>query len=532
MSDVSHDTSEVYRIKIPVPFTELTLGKDARGFLGMHLRTRAGQKTLIESTDESLETELSLGGYSNEFNGLMARVGSGNVFISAGGGVFGKSTFSSCAVTQTAFSLVLSGLKAFSDFGNMLRFRNEASYVQAGICTVKVGLQVYSEVNAGLHSGLPSGGGSVNIYGDTSVALFAPLSVNTTGLLSNDVNAGLSAAVFGMVSTTVGGGLLADLKALSAATVSGEQVTLVGIESAIMTARQGTARVEGKNVQIGAPSGALPGFARVRGGGGFTQPATTHIRVEADDEVQIAIGKSPGQLHPPSRLLAKKTELRLESKAATLCLDATRAALVADKSALVLGADSLTLSRLAVAPKTVANTAYAAADEVRKLAIEAAALAREISISAGDVRGIGALGAIAAMVVAAAATPKNPKGPLEKGEIIAAAAAGTGIAAMVAAKVVSEYLLASAHKLAVAVAEAAHKAAYATTAAAEAVSVNTQLALPTQPKIEIKDDSIVLSVGLNKLTIDANGITLAAPVAAIAMTAMATQCKVNGNVLG
>lgn len=541
MSQVSSDTTEVYRIRIPAPATELVLGKDERGFAGLHLRTDVSRKQfwgLAGAGDVSdTEMELALGEFHSGFKGFSTRVGSGSVFVSAGGGVFGLSRFEEFGKSLSGINLGLGGLMAASGMVEKFRFYSENSYFTLTLTAIKLAAQVTLAGLAIGSNGVPKSPGAVSIYGDTSVSIVAPATVSMTAIGLASLNAGVAAGVSGMVYSSVGGGVLTGVSALISASVTGLKTSMVGDDSATVAARHGEVRLEGKKVLVGVPSFLVKGQVRPRGGIAMAQEATTHVSVEADDEVQLAAGKPPAMPHAPTKLRATSAGLRLESRSAALTLDA-KARLFSGLSMAEFGPRAITLARTMTPAKAALDTAVAAAETAYTAAVAAADAARDTAVATDHLIIAGIVGGLVGTITAAATVAGTKTsnvgavvGGILGGGVAGGAAVGT-LGTLAVTKLVKTLAADKARDLAVKAADVTRKVAITAAATLEDVALTAGTINPISPKIQIKDDRIVMSVGLNKITIDALGVSISAPAGQVKVSALATEVKGVVNQLG
>ncbi|MBM4373815.1 MAG: hypothetical protein FJ095_01930 [Deltaproteobacteria bacterium] len=535
------ETPEVYRIRVPFPLSELTLGQDERGYVGLHLHTDVHRKqaySLVGAGDVSdAETELLLGKSPRGFHGLVARVGSGSAFLSAGGGVLGLSKFEDFGKSLTGISLGIGGIMAVAGFVEKARYRSENSFLSLTLATISLGAQVTLQGLAIGSHGIPEGAGTVSIYGDTSVSIVAPATVSVTAVGLTSLNSGVSSTVNGMIYAGVSGGIIAGVSGIVSASVSGLATSLTGDDTSTVSARHGEVRLEGKRILVGSPSVLVKGVVRPRSGIVNAQQATDLIRVEADDEVFVAAGKPPALPTAPTKLRATAQGMRLESPGAAVTLTRT-ARMFAGTSIVELGARAITLARSVMPAKLTHDTAVTAAEGAHTAALAAADAARDTSVAAEHLLIAGVAGGLVGAITAGAALGGTRTsdagtvvGGILGGGVAGGAAVGT-LATLATVKLVKRLAANKARELAVKGADLARKTALDVAARLEDTVLTSATIMPATPKIQIKDDRIVLSVGLNKVTIDALGVTVSAPAGQVKVQALTTQVSGVVNQLG
>ncbi|MBM4360103.1 MAG: hypothetical protein FJ096_18510 [Deltaproteobacteria bacterium] len=521
--------------------TELTLGRDEQGYMGLHLHTdvhRSQTYGVLGAGDvKDIETELLLGRTPRGFCGLVARVGSGSTFISAGGGVFGLSDFEDFGKSLTGISLGISGTMAVAGFVEKARYRTENTYLSLALSTISLGAQITLAGLAIGSNGVPAAAGTVAIYGDTSVSIVAPATVSITALGLTSLNSGVSSTINGMVYAGVSGGVIAGVSGIVAASVSGLSASLTGDDTATVAARHGEVRLEGKKVLVGSPSCLVPGVVRPRDGLDAAQQATTHVKVEADDEVLLAAGKPAALPTAPTKLRATEQAMRLESSGAAVALG-RNARMFSGMSVVELGARGITLARMVTPAKVAHDTAVAAAEAGYAAGIAAADAARDTAVASDRLLIAGLVGGLVGSITAAAAIGGTRTsdagtvvGGILGGGVGGGAAVGT-LGTLAALKIVKTLAASKARDLAVKAADATRKVALATAARLEDIVLTSATIMPVTPTIQIKDDRIVLSVGLNKVTIDALGVSISAPAGQVKVQALSTQVSGVLNQLG
>jgi hypothetical protein len=541
MSQVSTDNTEVYRVRVPNPATELTLGQDERGFRGVHLRTDVHSTQmygLLGAGDVSdTESELALGELNSGYKGFVARVGSGSAFLAAGGGAFGLSRFEDFGHALTGISLGIGGVMAAAGLVERMRFASENTTFSLALTGVKLAAQATLEGLAIGSHGIPKGAGSVAVYGDTSVSVLAPASASVTALGLASLSAGVAATVGGMVYSGLGGGLMTGVSGLLSSSMGALKVSMFGDDVATVAARHGEVRLEGKKVLVGSPSVGLRGLVRGRGFISTKQEATTHVQVDADDEILISAGKPPLAPHAPTKLRATPQGMRLESTGGAVTLD-SRARVFAGQSLAEFGPRGITLTRMLAPAKAAYDAAVTAAEASYTAAIAAADAAQDTSASAEQLLIAGVAGGLVGTIAAAAALGATRTsdagtvvGGIAGGGLAGGAAVGT-LGTLAVVKLVKTLAANKARDLAVMGADALRKGALAAAAQVESTALGAATSVPATPKIMVKDDCIVMSVGLTKVTIHAAGITVSAPAGQVKVSALSTQLQGTVNQVG
>lgn len=531
MSD-NKDQSEVYRIQVPNPATQLQLGEDG-GYIGFHVATDVKAKQFWawagagEVADGAME--ISLGQHESGFEGFVTRVGSGSGFIAIGGGAFGLSRFEDFAVAFSGISTGLGALGAVTGFVKNMYYRDENAQLGMVISGLATTMALAGAVTAITNDGIPKGKGTLSIYGDYAVNIAAPLAVTMRAVGSAALGAGISAGIKGMVATDVGGGLLTTVTGLVSAAMSASKVSMVGDGVATVAARHGEARLEGATVIVGAPSGPIPGLVREQGVSAMKQEATKAVRIEADDVVELGVAKKFPLPMAKTRLRAMDGAMRVETEKSALLLD-DAGTLFASGSILRAESSGVTIGVIPTPPKTVSDAAVTLAETAYEAAMVAADLAVDTSATAEQLVIAAAAGVAVGSVTAAAAVAGT--GATDAGAVVGGILGGTAAGALVGTlgtMAVVSYLKGKladeAASLAKDLAATARNTAHEAALTAEGVAIDVGLALPTTPKIEVTNTSIVLSVGTSKLTIDATGIKLSNPAGVIDVDALTTNVK-------
>jgi hypothetical protein len=515
---------EFYRINVPNPLSELTLGKSESGYVGLHFRTdtHADSAKLSFGKPTDLESELSVGARPDGFTGFLARVGSGSAFVGAGGGLFGQSTLQQFGITASAVSLGIVGITAVTGLVERLMFATEESTLKWILTVLKTGLAgntISSAINA---KGTYNGPGNVGIYADQSASVVGTMGATMSSVVSTVVSGGITAALTGLISSTVGNGLFSNMTGILNATVNGRVAQLVGGARTRVAARHGEVLLEGKAILVGNP-GDKDGLARSRGFAPQKQEATKEVRVESDEEILLAVGRVHGGNDVASRIEVTPTAVRLEatngdsdgSCASVVGLNQHHAHIVTSGGALAVFGDSgITLAFAATGD--VESQLGGMQREFARYAEDLEPKPMDLTKAAAEDLALGAaVGAVVGPVIAMRSVEGAGKatdagavaGGVLGGGLLGGAVVGglSTLAAIQVAKAIAESKRVAALK----------KAAFATHVTnLKAARDNERdgypsLASKSKVKFEILEDCIVLGVGKNTLTLDEKGVTIA-----------------------
>ena len=516
---------QVYRIHIPQPHTELTLGKDERGYIGLYVCADVHGKSLYQRVPFGIgehvadvaefASEFLVGQIVDGFSGIYGRAGSGSVFMGAGGGVFGLSEYGDITKSLAGMSLAIGSTMAIANFvDNLRRGWSDHSTVTQTLAVGKLLFAGAKDIYTGV-TGTTPGAGYVQIYGDTSVDLYAPATVAMTTLGMASVNAGLSASLGGMVSSSVGGGIFASLYALYSASVSGEKVSVVGNASATLAARNGKAIIEGPEVLVGVASTGLDGELRAKGPANFKQQATRSVQISADEEFNVSLGPTPSGTLPVTRIRASKASVRLDTKDASLTVGETTR-IVAGKSVADVAPDGITLARFATAPKTTfelsieaAHVAYDGAVELANAAAMPSLVTDVLEVNTATLTIVGLLSAATALTGTIVGTAGKSDGTRAGAAIGAWVGAGYGVGLATAAVLLLVKKKARAALIATQIEAAAEARATAMQTAETALANAT--CDDAKPQIKLTDTEIILSVGETMLSLNKDGVIFSVP---------------------
>lgn len=479
------------------------------------------------------DTELVMGKGDNNFVGIMGRVDYGGVFLGAGGFPKGipsiDSSYAGFRKAHVTLGLGVGGVASMGCFLRTFLQRSDFCKLDLLINSVALGVgTVPGTANAIISDGTPSMEGTVALYGDQSVSLAAGMTFSATALLASSVNATLVASLNSVVAASVNG-MMVGINGVKSATVSALESSVVGDSAVVIASRRGNTSVEGRTVEIGKASGvATPGQAYT----GFAtggQTATERVDIRADKIINLEPGKATDKVSGcPTKIQATADCVRAETKGSALQLD-KYATLHAGNSVLSVEPKGLKLVYTAVSPKQALDSVLKPAEIAWKGAYEAAE-ATDSAVGYAAIAGItaavvgGAAGATAALAgpqlsddptTAAAATGGLAAGGMLVGSLVGGLTTA-GTVALVQ-KVLSKKACEAAKKAADTAYVSAHKAAIV----AERAAIDIQTKTPTNPKIDITESGVILSCGLNKISITASGIEIT--------TAPGGTVKVNGH---
>jgi len=535
-----HD--EFIRFSVPNPQSDVCIGRDGQGYFGVHLRvpTAAHKGTVQGLLDQfagnalgdpaPTELRFLVGKGPNDFVGISAQAGAGQVFVSSGGGAFGLSEQEHAAKASAIIGTSVSGaLLTAQGLRVIAQFREEPwlNFLEVLVKGAMFGVQTgIDATNAMLPN---SSSGQVHIYGDSSVRITAPTSATLRSVGFTTVQGGITASLGALVATSVAspvytavrGGVIAAFESPMGA------VRVRGATMATLAARRGTVALEGRRIVVGRRRhrGASSECARSRS---FMDPkleATRLIDVSAEQRVAIAVGDGtlksvvPGEepsvvsetnvVLRPNRLVAQTLN------GAALTLGGTGAAgsgavdVSAGKFALHADANGITLGALntdvdetaagevrqaATARDTNVDLAQTDANTARKAALLKVALP------------VGAVGALLTGGGVAA-------GKLGAPPAVGLAVGGAGLAGLTAAGLAAGLAV---KKASDAVSQATEDAELDLANQVDAIhdrrseAIDSQLsdAASERPAIRITEDSIELSVGTSKLTLREDAIVL------------------------
>ncbi|MFO0550878.1 MAG: hypothetical protein U0271_20985 [Polyangiaceae bacterium] len=471
--------AQIYRIKVPTPEAELVMGEGESGFVG-----------------------------------IMGRVPKGGVFFGAGGFPFGipsaDSSYEGFKRAQTTLTVAVGALSTVSLLMRTAYMGSQACGFSALINGLALGAGAGAgAVNAIMFGGTPPADGAIGLYGDSTVAIASPLTVSATGGVAASLNGTVCATVNGLLTATVNG-ITAGVFAAYSATVSASESNFIGDGRVVVAARQGVTSIEGASIRLGHPSVEAPGMAY----SGFRtghQAATKRVDIHADDVVAIEAGGMPDMVQgSTSKIIAGIDRVHMQAEGAAVTVDG-RVTARAGRSVLALAQNRIKLflakkpiqssyHAVMVPAENAWNTARAAADTVERNLSEYT-WTTMIGGVAGHLAGIGA-------GIAAMKTQSN--GGAKAGVLGATAVAGAAAGALGTygvLKLIEKKLTDEAQKAARDAADSAYKAAYATAQQVVATDISLQSSMPV-PKIDITDESLVLSVGLSKIKITATGIEI------------------------
>ncbi len=520
MSDVTSDTDEVYRISVPSPESLLVLGKDESGYVGLRVKVEStGLKSYYKAALDSIhhfgagktDTELVLGQHHSGFIGVLGRVGSGSVFFGAGGGVFGESSFNQFNKTANGLTLALNGSSAILAVARAALFWDEQSYTAEIQSIGKLAYDLYLGIDEAVGGGSPKTAGTVSLYGDTAVQLVAPYNVKTAALAYNAQTSGVSTTVSSVVSAGISS-LFSSMVGAYTATISGYRSKLIGSHRARLAARHGEAVIEGKRVNLGMNSRAIPGYAYVKTIFKGAQVATEEVNIQSDQTVRMSVGTEIGKLVGAVRLTGTTDRLRMESVPSSLTLDSTGSTLLSGLSAIRMGVTGTIIGALASPLKLATNTAVSTAEATYTKACDAAEFAED-GVDYTTMAAVGAacgaaVGAIATLSVAC--TDKKldeaQTGGMAAGTMVGSTMAGS-LATMGVVALVKSIIAGKASALAVKLAGVARNLAYETAIATETAGVTAGLLAP-MPKVNVTPAGVMISAGPNSISVTPAGISI------------------------
>jgi hypothetical protein len=332
------------------------------------------------------------------------------------------------------------------------------------------------------------------------------------------VNGGVTGTFGGMLATTVGAGLITSVTGLKSATMSAWTTSVVANDKLTLAARGGRrksgggeVRVEGRTIVVGATQSdsglGETGVARAAGVMDFKQASTETVRLGADAAVEVDVGRAATKGVAPTRMRLSKTDLRLDTKDAAVALGKHGGRMYADGSVVQVSTKGVTIAALASTSKETLQTALNTAEQAYERAVNAAQLKQRLTIGGINTLYAGTAGAAIAGVAEYLAKAGEPNAAKRTG---VATAAGAVAGSLLALGVISIIKLRNSSQRAAEIEDAGktRKTAHDDAIRDEAAAFNEGFDSLQTPKIEVKTDSIVLSVGENKITIDKDGIKL------------------------
>jgi hypothetical protein len=535
MSESSAESTpneEFIRFNVPNPESDLCIGKDGHGYYGVHLRVPSpGHKGLVQRAIDTLggtafgdphptELRFLVGRGPNNFTGISAQAGAGQVFVSSGGGAFGISEQEHAAKASAIIGASVSGALLVAQGARVIAQFREEPWLNFLEVLVKGTMFATQTAIDATNAMLPnSASGQVHIYGDSSVRITAPTSATLRSVGFTTVQGGITASLGALVAasvaspvyTAVRGGVIAAFESPMGA------VRVRGATMATLAARRGTVALEGRRIVVGRRRhrGASSECARSRS---FMDPkleATRLIDVSAEQRVAIAVGDGTSETSETNVVLRPNRIVAQTLNGAALTLGGTGAAgsgvvdVSAGKFALHADANGITLGALdtdvdaeaagfvrtaATARDTKVDLAQATANAARKAALLKVALP------------VGAVGALlTGGGVAAGKLGAPPAVGLAVGGAGLAGLTAAGLAAGLAVKKASD---AVSQAIEGAESDLADQVDDIHEERSDEIASQLSDAASERPAIRITEDSIELSVGKSKVVLDAHGVWL------------------------
>jgi hypothetical protein len=536
-------TPQRLRIFVPTGDSELVMGLNDDRHLGVRARTVATVHrkasnsmlgTLAGKSDEVsiARTGVGLGVNEQGFVGVVATADHGNVLLVATGAADVGSNYNHATrvgvIIETTINITRTALMLWSA-------RYNAGHAATVPTVLGVAQVVWSGFNAvtSPFSGDPSSGlgnmdymktGHVTLFGARSVKLESIEGVSSSAALFNTHNAGLSASLNSVVVASVNSGLMASVNGAYTASVNGQTASVVGGMDAGVSSRVGHTRIEGRTVRIGnrKQAGAK---AQILSG---IQEATEDVWVRADDFIELAVpaadelpetpadwvmdGYLVGMHRHPVGMQIMQGSVRLNSDKASFGVGsgllgiAGTSVMRVSKAGIQLGRVKVPPGKLTGSPLTIARTGFsfawgASEGVVKQLGMALSTGASTKMKAALAVVGTLATGAAGAGVAAAggagagaiAGGGSGEAGSDEGAQLGAITGAALGIAGMAATmSLIAMKTAGLAQRAGQALAKKAYLSALR---ASQTVEGTAALIDPTAPKIEVKDDCVLLSFG-------------------------------------
>lgn len=288
----------------------------------------------------TVESEFLLGQGPTGFVGLMGRVESGQVLVSAGGGQTGVRTHDDAAKAMVTIANLIGGLmfSAFVyRFARNFKQLSAVDYVDALVSTGLFVMDVKDAVQGPESRWATSG--QMRLYADDRIRMMAPFGVSVRSGLIADFSAGFSTNVRGVALAAVSAGGIATLRAAYRAQVEGPETLLRGRTLTTVSARKGMVSIEGNRIRVGRRrlrSQTEP-IARKRGLLDAVMEATRHIYVEAEKHVAVTVGEPTKETN--GRVAVLPSAIVASAGASVLSVDGQSAALASGKAAVFVQGD-------------------------------------------------------------------------------------------------------------------------------------------------------------------------------------------------
>ena len=483
------------------------------------MSTPQGFHVRVPGLEAEEYTDLQLGHLESGFIGVRAVAANGPVYLGASSpNLFTKTSFEDCVKTAAIITESISAIQATVGIGQARLSNGYESKFALATDIYELGTSVYKLVKLSTEGQEAPERGTATLFGSSAVNLVSIGGVSCSAACTATVNGGLSATLTG-TKADVRGFLSASLKSGATASVRGMKSEIIGATSVMVAAKDGQVTVRGALIEIGnkeiVPEFSTVGVVPYLFGG---NKATTHVRVMAKSEIALGSGGATG-----AQLRVMSGEIQAHTPDASLALT-KRASLVSGRSAMLVGSSGIQLVRTAADPHAVAQSAIAAAQELHDQSVWAASWEHEEvneKLWVSDTLAVGLAGTAFVAGLEAnsplrVATRSEAGIVKENEELSKDAKLGLGTVGAVAtaflAKVgVGLVVRAVAAKALEKIKRGARKTLdEAVTKALEArdTALKAEASNPLDPKIEIKDGTIELSVGTNKITVSQAGIEL------------------------
>jgi hypothetical protein len=536
------------RIHVPTGDSEMTLGLNNDGHLGVRARTTAtvyreakSHGVTMKSQDEGVlaATSLALGVNDKGFVGVLSVADHGNIFLCATGQADLGGSYATASrvgiMIETGIAAIRSVLQAWGSHYH----KGQASGLNTALTVGQTALSLVNAATSPMSGGSTAGLGNLDylktghvaLFGARTVKLESIEAVTSSAALFNSHSAGLSASLNSIVSATVNGGILAGVNAGYGASMNAQSATVVGGVDAGISARVGTTRVEGQSIRIGNRKQAGAKAKYLSG----IQEQTEDLWMRAASFIELGVpstreapemppatwaedGHLVGLKTHPNGMQIMRGSVRITTNKAAVKLT-NEVVSTAGESIIKVGPRAVEIGRLLVAPNPlttaqldIARLAYhagwAASEGIVKQ-LEAVMSKARAGLGWGTIASVGAFAAGVGAAAAAGAGAGFAADGDSKG-----ASTGAIVGSTIGAVGILTGITLVAMKAAGKVQRAGQKLAQKAYVQANRLALMTEGATtildPLGPKIQVKDGKIILAVGpMASITISEDSIKIA-----------------------